>query len=183
MTQIRIGQTLLIVCCIFYLIWWGVAFHPSHGNSHASGVDGVLLLVTAGFGLAGLAVNLIGIRDNAIGKGLVSGYVIIACGVLTYFLLMFGSSMILHRQVTTELMLIIGWAMLETASANTVFSLERMTFGQVRVFLAIITLAAISSLFFYLQYYRVEPMIGYYYGMVPLVTEGLSMAAFLYLTK
>lgn len=36
MDQIRLGQGLLIICCVFYLIWWGVAFHPNHGDSHTS---------------------------------------------------------------------------------------------------------------------------------------------------
>ena len=47
MEQIRLGQGLLIICCVFYLIWWGVAFHPSHGDGHTSGTDGILLLITA----------------------------------------------------------------------------------------------------------------------------------------
>lgn len=183
MTQIRLGQALLVVCCIFYLIWWGIAFHPSHGNSHASGLDGVLLMITAGFGLVGLAVNLIGIRDASAGHGFISGYMIIGCGVIGYLILMFGSSIFLHRQVTTELMLIIGWTMLEVASTNTAFSFGRLSFEQVRLFLVIVAVAAISSMIFYLAYYRVEPMLGYYFGMVPLVTEGVSMGIFLLLVK
>ena len=153
MEQIRLGQGLLIVCCVFYLIWWGVAFHPSHGNSHTSGIDGILLLVTALFGLTGLAVNMLGIIKIPPKEGLISGMVIIIAGAVTYVVLLCGSGIILHRQVTSELFLIIGWAMLEVASINRSFAWEKVTTGQVVVFLVIVTVAAILSLYFYLQYY------------------------------
>ena len=58
---------------------------------------------------------------------------------------------------TSELFLIIGWSMLEVA--------------------------AVLSLYFYLQYYKVKPMIGYFFGMVPLITEAISMGVFEYLTR
>ncbi|MBQ3796650.1 MAG: hypothetical protein II842_10260 [Butyrivibrio sp.] len=183
MEQIRLGQGLLIVCCAFYLIWWGVAFHPSHGDSHTSGRDGVLLLITALFGLAGLAINMLGITKTPPKEGLLSGIVIIIAGVVTYVVLLYGSRIILHRQVTSELFLIIGWVMIEVASVNRSFAWERVTFNQVVVFLVIVAVAAILSLYFYLQYYRVKPMTGYIYGMIPLITEAISMGIFEFLTK
>ncbi len=183
MEQIRLGQGLLIVCCVFYLIWWGVAFHPSHGDSHASGMDGILLLVTALFGLAGLAVNMLGIIKPPPKEGLISGIVIIISGVLIYVVLLFGSGKILHRQVTSELFLIIGWSMLEVASINRSFAWEKVTVNQVVVFLVLVAVAAILSLYFYLQYYRVKPMVGYIYGMIPLITEAISMVIFEFLTR
>ena len=84
MDQIRVGQGLLIICCVFYLIWWGVAFHPNHGDSHTSGIDGILLLITAAFGLAGLYFNMLGIVKTPPERGLVSGLVIIVAGIVTY---------------------------------------------------------------------------------------------------
>ena len=183
MEQIRIGQGLLIVCCVFYLIWWGVAFHPSHGDSHTSGIDGILLLITALFGLAGLTVNMLGITRIPPKEGLVSGIVIIIAGVMTYVVLLCGSRIILHRQVTSELFLIIGWAMLEVASINRSFAWEKVTAGQAALFLVIVAVAAILSLYFYLQYYRVKAMVGYIYGMIPLITEAISMGIFEYLIR
>ena len=183
MEQIRLGQGLLIVCCVFYLIWWGEAFHPSHGDSHTSGIDGILLLVTALFGLAGLTINMLGIVKSPLKEGLISGIVIIISGVVTYVLLLFGSRMILHRQVTSELFLIIGWSMLEVASINRSFAWEKVTVNQIVVFLVIVAVAVILSLYFYLQYYRVKPMVGYIYGMIPLITEAISMVVFELLTR
>ena len=34
------------------------------------------------------------------------------------------------------------------------------------------------SLIFYLAYYNVEPMKGFIFGMIPLITEALSMLIF-----
>lgn len=183
MDQIRLGQGLLIICCVFYLIWWGVAFHPNHGDSHASGIDGILLLITAAFGLTGLVLNMLGIIKTPPERGLVSGLVIIVAGIVTYVVLLYGSRIILHRQVTSELFLIIGWSMLEVASINRAFAWERVSIDKVIVFLVIVAVAAVLSLYFYLQYYKVKPMTGYFFGMVPLITEAISMGVFEFLTR
>ena len=183
MAQIKLGQALLIVCCIFYLVWWGVAFHPDHGNSHTSGIDGILLLITAGFGLAGLYINMMGIIKTPPGKGFTSGIIIIAAGIATYLILLYGTGIFLHRQVTSELFLIVGWSMLEVASINRAFAWESITIDKAAILLIITAIAAILSLFFYLQYYRVKPMTGYLFGMVPLITEAITMGIFEFLTK
>ena len=183
MDQIRLGQGLLIICCVFYLIWWGVAFHPNHGDSHTSGLDGMLLLITAAFGLTGLVFNMLGIIKTPPERGLVSGLVIIVAGVVTYVVLLYGSRIILHRQVTSELFLIIGWSMLEVASINRALAWERVSVDKVIVFLVIGAVAVILSLYFYLQYYKVKPMTGYFFGMVPLITEAISMGIFEFLTR
>ncbi len=183
MEQIRLGQGLLIICCVFYLIWWSVAFHPNHGDSHTAGVDGILLLITMAFGMAGLVFNMLGITKMPPGRGLVSGIVIIIAGVVTYVVLLYGSRIILHRQVTSELFLIIGWTMLEVASINRSFAWGRIPVDRAVVFLIIVAVAAVLSLYFYLQYYKVQPMVGYFFGMVPLVTEAISMGIFELFTR
>ena len=51
---------------------------------------------------------------------------------------------------------------------------------------AYIRLAVRSKLsvrYFYLQYYKVKPMTGYFFGMVPLITEAISMGVFEFLTR
>ncbi len=179
MMQIRIGQVLLIICCVFYLVWWCVAFHPAHGDNHTSGVDGILLIVTALFGLGGVAINLIGIRDSGADTGFISGGMIAVIAIIVYVVLLFGTRIFFHRQVTTELLLIVGWAALMVSSINTVYALEQITMDKVIVMLAIIGVAAALSFVFYMLYYNVPPMRGYVYGMIPLITEAVSMAAFL----
>ncbi len=183
MAQIKLGQALLIVCCIFYLIWWGVAFHPSHGDNHTHGIDGILLLVTAIVGLSGLAVNMMGIVKTPPEKGFTSGLIIIVAGIVIYAILLYGTRVLLHRQVTSELFLIVGWSMLEMASINRAFAWGAVTIDKVAIFLIVTSISAILSLFFYLQYYRVKPMTGYLFGMVPLITEAITMGIFELLAK
>ncbi len=183
MGQIRIGQGLLIICCIFYLIWWSVAFHPLHGDSHTRGIDGILLLITAVVGLLGLTINMAGIVRLPSEKGFTSGIIIVVDGIVAYIILLYGTRIFLHRQVTSELFLIVGWTMLEVASINRAFAWGIVTLDKVTFFLIITAIAAILSLFFYLQYYRVKPMTGYIFGMVPLITEGITMIIFEFLTR
>ncbi len=113
----------------------------------------------------------------------VSGLVIIVAGIVTYVVLLYGSRIILHRQVTSELFLIIGWSMLEVASINRAIAWERVSIDRGIVFLIIVAVAAVLSLYFYLQYYKVKPMTGYFFGMVPLITEAISMGVFEFLTR
>ena len=178
MEQIKLGQGILIVCCIFYLIWWAVAFRPTHGDSHTRGIDGILLLVTAIVGLSGLAVNMMGIIEIPPEKGFTSGLIIIVAGIVTYVILLFGTRVLLHRLVTSELFLIVGWSMLEVASINRACAWGAVTIDKAVIFIIITAIAAVLSLFFYLQYYRVKPMTGYMFGMVPLITEAVTMGIF-----
>ena len=183
MEHIKLGQGILIVCCIFYLIWWAVAFRPSHGDSHIRGMDGILLLITVVAGLSGLAVNMMGILKMPPEEGFTPGGIILAAGILTYLVLLFGTRVLFHRQVTSELFLIIGWSMLEVTSINRAFAWEAVTIDKAVFFLIITAIAATLSLFFYLQYYKVKPMTGYLFGMVPLITEAITMGIFEFLVR
>jgi len=55
--------------------------------------------------------------------------------------------------------------------------------GLVSGLVIIVAVAAVLSLYFYLQYYKVKPMAGYFFGMVPLITEAISMGVFEFLTR
>ena len=91
-----------------------------------------------------------------------------------------GKAVLLHRQVTTELLLIIGWLMIEFLSYQSAWSVEWLNAGMTIFLMILAAVAAILSLFFYLQYYRVSENIGYVYGMVPLITEAVCMAVFVF---
>ena len=110
------GHVFLIVCCIFYLVWWCYAFRPGFVSSRVSGKAGILLLVTAVSGIAGLTLSIIGMNQPGTRAAMLPTAAIIVGGIVIYLLLMIGSSALLHRQVTTELLLIIGWLMVEFLS-------------------------------------------------------------------
>ena len=183
MTQIRTGQILLIICCIFYLMWWGLMFYPARGDNHSSGLGTVLLLITAAFGMAGIAMDVTAMMQSDAERGFIPGIVILIAGITVYILLMFGTKIFLHRIVTTELMLIMGWTMLEVAVANTACGYGVFSGSAVVLFLIIVGIAAVSSLVLYLMYYNVKPATGYIFGMIPLITEAITMGVFIIMTR
>ena len=61
MRRIITGQILLIICCIFYMIWWYRCYRPGEAVNRISGANGILLLSTAAFGIAGVVLSLTGV--------------------------------------------------------------------------------------------------------------------------
>ena len=179
MKSLIIGHMLLIICCLFYLAWWCFSFRPGFEGSKVTGLPGALLLITAITGLSGTGFLITGINQAGSRPALIPSGLIIIGGIVLYILLFIGTSVCMHRQVTTELLLIIGWLVLECLSYQKVYCMERIDIPSMVLLLIIASVAAICSLFFYLQYYRVDAIRGFIYGMIPLITEALSMIAFL----
>ena len=183
MKPLLCGHIFLIICCIFYLIWWCFAFRPGYEGSRISGKAGFLLLITAFFGIVGVALSITGLNQPCSRAAMIPSTIIVIGGISIYLFLMIGSSVLLHRRVTTELILIVGWLMIEFLSYQSAWYLEWLNAG-ITVFLMILAAAAaLLSLFFYLQYYRVSESRGYVYGMVPLITEAVCMAVFVFMCE
>ncbi len=158
-------------------------FYPARGDDHSSALGSALLLVTAGFGLAGIIVDIAALMRDDTSRGSVPGIAIVITGILVYILLLFGTKVFLHRIVTTELILIVGWTTLEVAVANAVYGYGTLNRSAIVLFLVIVAVASISSLILYLMYYNVRPTTGYILGMIPLITEAITMGVFVALTK
>jgi hypothetical protein len=92
--------------------------------------------------------DMMGIVKTPPEKGFISGLIIIATGIVTYLILLYGTRVFLHRQVTSELFLIVGWSMLEVASINRAFAWETVTIDKAAILLILTAIAAILSLFF-----------------------------------
>ena len=73
--------------------------------------------------------------------------------------------------------------MLEVAVANAAYAKESLNGSLLLLFLAVIGIASLISLILYLMYYNVKPSTGYVLGMIPLITEGLTMGLFLILAR
>ena len=54
------GQILLIICFLFYLIWWYRGFRPNTSVSRVKGLNELLLLITALTGIGGVILSLTG---------------------------------------------------------------------------------------------------------------------------
>ena len=116
MNYILTGQMLLIMCCTVYLIWWYRGFRPNTNVSRVGGVNGILLLITATLGMAGLILSLMPIE--ALTEPPIAPAVIAAAGITGYFTMLLVTKAVFHRVVTSELFLITGWTVLETTVLN-----------------------------------------------------------------
>ena len=77
--------------------------------------------------------------------------------------------------MTTELILIVIWTMLEMSVLNTLSGSEIFTGTKLIIMYFVIAIAFVISMVLYVAYYRMEEMKAFYAAMIPLVTEGVSM--------
>ena len=107
--RVLVGQILLVVCCIVYLVWWSVSFRPGQEVNREGGFRGILLLVTAVSGLAGVYLSVMGLNALPKGTAKLSGPGICLFGVALYLVMLFITAKCFSRPVTTELVLITGF--------------------------------------------------------------------------
>ena len=139
---------MLATCAGCYLLWWGVAFYPER---HAPlWLSGILLVATAVCG-------------------------IMAGGVICYVVLLVISNLVFHRMVTTELFLIVGWAVLNLVTVNTLYASGLFSAGISVVFCVLTLAVVVGSLYCYMIYYNLEKWKGYIDGFLPLVMVGIAM--------
>ena len=181
MDRLLTGQCTLILCCAFYLIWWYRGFRPGTTVNRVGGINGLLLFVTAILGLAGVTLSLLSISGPE-NKPHFSPAFIMFCGVSTYLLLLLVTKYALHRIVTSELLLIVVWTMLEAAVVNWLNAGGYLTGSRLVIMVVVLILAFVISIILYVVYYRMEEIKAFYAAMVPLVTEAAAMIVLVGLT-
>jgi len=164
------GNLLFAGCCVVYLIWWSVAFRP--GYSAAMSIKGGLFLLTAILGVMGLARIIQGCSSA---EGGMRYMFIIAAGAVIYIVLLLLTNMLMHRQVTTELMLIVFWACMQICALNALYGEAAIGKVAFAVMAAIVVAAAAAGMICYLKYYDLPPMTAFYDGMVPLILFAVVM--------
>ena len=175
MKNIITGQILLILCCAVYLVWWYRGFRPGVYVSRAGGVNGILLLITAALGLAGIVFSLMPAEE--IREPLISQGKIVICGIAAYIVLMLVTKLIFNRIVTTELFLIVGWTILETVVTDRLYAIGSISGNGFTATAIIIAAAFLIGIVLYVAYYRMEEMKAFYAAMVPLIVDAIAMAA------
>ena len=174
MRRIIAGQILLIVCFVFYLIWWYRGFRPGTSFNRVRGANGILLALTAVFGIGGVAITLPG--ENAVsGMMRISPTAILITGITVYMGLLLITRFIFHRIVTSELLLIVAWSMLEVWAIDVLNATGNLSATRFSIMSAILVIAFIVSIVLYVAYYRMEEMKAFYAAMVPLVAAEVSM--------
>ena len=173
MRRILTGQTLLIICCVFYMIWWYRCYRPGESVNRIGGANGILLLSTAVLGVVGVVLSLTKVPLITTPK--IGDIWILVVGIAAYVLLLLMTRFVFHRIVTTELILIVGWTMLEIAVICNLNAAGGLSESGFTIMCTVIAVALIISIILYVAYYRMEEMKAFYTAMVPLVSAVLSM--------
>ncbi len=175
MRRVIIGQILLIICCVFYLIWWYRGYRPGVSVSRIKGANGILLLITMALGILGVVFSLTRIEE--ISKPRINPIAILIAGIVGYVVLLLITRFGFQRIVTAELFLIVGWTVLEMTVINRLTSGGFLAFSGFIILCIVIAAAFLISIVLYVAYYRMEEMKAFYAAMVPLITEAAAMAA------
>ncbi len=173
--QILTGNILLIICCAFYLAWWIMAFKPTGAVKGMR--SGWLLLPAVIFGVATILQIVRGSSAADRQSVLFSQTAVLIGGVIVYIVLLAATRLLLNRQVTTELFLIVGWTVLMFLEMNALFAQGQYSRTAAIVMLVVTVFAAAVSLVCYLLYYNLDSMRGYVDGMVPLLIITVMMFA------
>lgn len=172
---ILLGQWLFVACCMAYLVWWCVAFRPGYSAPMLAKL--IPFALTAMFGITGLGFIVSGcngakqIVDSAVSNVAIIG----ACAAL-YIVLLLATNLLMHRQVTTELLLIVFWIGMELCIIRTMYGGGCWSFTAALVLAIIAVIVAAAGMICYLQYYNLEPMKAFYAGMAPLILFAAYMA-------
>jgi len=169
------GNLLLIACCAFYLAWWLLAFRPERPVRGMR--SGWLLLPATAAGLGAVVLIVRGVFAAPAGVSPFPAGSLLWGGAAAYFALLALTRLAFRRPVTTELFLIVGWAVLVLAETGALRGLGRLSRGTAAAFSAAAGLVAAADLVCYTLYYRLDARAGYFDGMVPLASAIPFMAA------
>ncbi len=175
MKEIAVGNWMLVACSIFYLAWWLITFRPPAPKSSVLGT--VLLVGAFATGLIGIYKVLRGIMtfEGEIENTGIPGVILIIGGVILYVSLLIVTRVIFHRQVTSELFIITGWAVLEIAAVNFAWKIGLLQPAGFIIWAVTILIIAVISLICYILYYNLPYVKGYIDGCIPLVLVGAAM--------
>lgn len=173
MKQLLTGNVSLIFCTAFYLAWWCLAFKPEGAVKGFK--SGFLLLPAVAFGVAAILLICKGI--SAAPGSLFPALTVSGVGAVVYVLLMAGSALLLKRPVTSELFLIVGWAVLAVCEAGAFFGFGVLGRPAAIACVFAVILLALISFACYLLYYKLDSVRGWIDGMVPLIIVLLTSLA------
>ena len=172
--KILYGTLCLIACCLFYLIWWSITFHPA--RTFPSAPKYLLFACTLAAGVGGIVILVTGMQELPAVRGKLSNLTLTVIGIAAYIVLLIVTNRLLHRQVTTELLLIVGWTILELCVQNSLYRSGGPALSLTLVYMIITIAVAVIGMLCYLSYYNLEARRAFYTGMVPLILFAVVMA-------
>ncbi len=162
------GNWIMALCGCFYLAWWIVTFRPPKPRNSMAG--SVLLALAFLAGMAGLYLmgRALNTEIPAPRPGVRNLWIVIA-GVIIYAALLSGTRLIFHRQVTSELLIITAWTVLEFCAVNFLYRTDSVSDMAGILLTGIILASMIGSLICYILYYRLPYTAGFIDGCIPLI--------------
>ena len=97
-------------------------------------------------------------------------------GVLVGALLFYVTSSVAHRRITTELSLIVVWATVQFAAGVTLRTAGSLRSPAAFAWIVATATATLVALTCYLIFYRLDPILAYRIGMVPLAVDAVAAA-------
>ena len=169
------GNWIMALCGVFYLAWWVAAFRPPKPRS--TPVGWVLLALAFLAGMAGfyLMGRTLVEPVSEVNPG-VPGRWITLTGAVAYAVLLAGTTLIFHRQVTSELLIIVAWTVLELCTVSFLYRCGGLRNAAAWTLAGIVLAAAVASLICYLLYYRLPYTPGFIVGCIPLALAVLTIA-------
>src|SRR6476661_7728604 len=150
---IVIGEVLLVVCSLSYLVWWTITFRPSVQTPPG----GSLFLAGAVLGgLAGLVLLAVGIAALLPKASPAALAATIVGGVFVGALLLYVTAGVAHRPVTTELPLIVVWATAQLAAGITLWSAGELPAPADSAWIVATGIATLVGLACYVIFYRLD---------------------------
>lgn len=162
----------LVACMAFYLIWWCITFKPG-ASATSFGTTCIIMAVVVG--IVGLFFMIRGLGGIHVKVETVANWKIAIGGVVAYIVLLALTFLLLKRQVTTELLLITGWAVLGLCIVNTLYGSGVYTQTLSMALVIVLAIVVVANLVCYLLYYPLGGFAGYVVGMVPLALDAIYL--------
>jgi hypothetical protein len=167
------GNLLLLVSCFFYIAWWVTSFRP---DSPSGGIFIAAAIIAGGAAIVFMSggVNTL----SQAGKGFPVRYILIGSAVL-FIALLALTAIVLHRTVTSELLLIIVWAALEFSALAVLHGSGILGLIPALTLTSLALLAIASGIVCYILYYRLDVNTRFIIGLIPLIADAAVIAVFL----
>lgn len=162
----------LVACMVFYLVWWCITFKPG-ASATRFGTTCIILAVIVG--IVGLFFMIRGLGSIKLQMETIANWKIAVGGIVAYIVLLALTFLLLKRQVTTELLLITGWAVLGLCIVNTLYGSGIYTQTLSMALVIILAIVVVANLVCYLLYYPLGGFAGYIVGMVPLAADAIYL--------
>lgn len=163
------GAIFIVLCTVFYLVWWILAFSPGKEGWLQRSYVNFWIIPSGIFGIIGIIFSIMGLQGKKPHEEIFDNLFVCIAGAILYLGLLAFTWFVMKRSITTELFLLTGWLTLTICMVNSTlgfgFIAQKSAVGLMITALAFF----IVGLICYLLYYAVSPSLSFVLGMIPLV--------------